>query len=771
MSRYRITLALLPLLLMGVSCRKAGTLSGVPAEIVNVRVGIPPGPLVGDDDLSRREAMFKAGHWTPVLVTIQGKGQLEGADLVAQTVDSDDVLNEFVVRLPSLEFSAEQPQYNVVTYVRPGKMDSPVNVSLRVKGQTSAYPEKSFYALDPGYYFYVTLGARLSGLRLPGMEEKEMRRSEVGAIDRAAELPARWFGYHTIDLAILSTTNDEFLNGLLNDPARRTALIEWVRRGGKLLISVASNQGLLTNREDLKEFLPVEFTGTATPESIRINWGFTSDNELRDAAKKTPVTIAKITPKPDRNVRTLVSANTNAESFPLVVQANYGLGRVTILTIDADQPPFTRWKQQGEFWTKLLREAGPIYAPAGVDPGAALADESRNDLSTAMRTSLESFDGVPVVSFGWVALFILVYIIVVGPLDYLFLKKVVKRLELTWVTFPIVVVAVSIAAYLTAYALKGDDQKINKIDLIDFDLNSKTATGQTWFSVFSPRVQNYTVGVAPAEGWGIGRDPISAPLVSWTGRADAKRQSLFRRSYDYDTDSGGLNRVPIQVWSTKGFHATWHHPLDASALPIVVDLQAVGDHLTGSIASNLPVPLEQAVVLYGDQVYELGTLEPGLNDRKQLNSAMRKSFTEWSRKNQAVAAPATVPRNTPFGPPPAPPTLAATDSVMRTMLFHEKFEVGTRTTRNAAFRELDQSRRIDKIERDERNKDAGISAIIYGTTKMEKGDAEATAKHPSSATSLWIGALPDGKNQRPPLTGTLRQETHVRFFVPIKKSN
>ena len=56
---------------------------------------------------------------------------------------------------------------------------------------------------------------------------------------------------------------------------------------------------------------------------------------------------------------------------------------------------------------------------------------------------LENFEKVPVVNFGWVALFILVYILIVGPLDYFLLKRVFKRLELTWITFPAIVVVVS----------------------------------------------------------------------------------------------------------------------------------------------------------------------------------------------------------------------------------------------------------------------------------------------------------------------------------------
>src|SRR5213078_1731380 len=115
--------------------------------------------------------------------------------------------------------------------------------------------------------------------------------------------------------------------------------------------------------------------------------------------------------------------------------------------------------------------------------------------------TLEQFEGVPVISFGWVALFILLYILVVGPLDYFILKKVVKRLELTWVTFPTVVLVVSAAAYFTAYYLKGSELRINKVDVVDVvaELDPETrvargtqAAGTTWFTLFSPRIQSYT---------------------------------------------------------------------------------------------------------------------------------------------------------------------------------------------------------------------------------------------------------------------------------------
>ena len=62
-------------------------------------------------------------------------------------------------------------------------------------------------------------------------------------------------------------------------------------------------------------------------------------------------------------------------------------------------------------------------------------DASDAELGSLVQ-QLENYEGVPVISFGWVALFILLYILLIGPVDYLFLKKVLSRLELTWITFP-----------------------------------------------------------------------------------------------------------------------------------------------------------------------------------------------------------------------------------------------------------------------------------------------------------------------------------------------
>ena len=94
----------------------------------------------------------------------------------------------------------------------------------------------------------------------------------------------------------------------------------------------------------------------------------------------------------------------------------------------------------------------------------------------------------PVVSFGSVAFLIALYILLIGPLEYYFLKRVFGRLELTWLTFPLIAATVCIAAFLSASAMKGRDIRINKVDVVDVvaEPGNGRVYGSTWFTLFSP---------------------------------------------------------------------------------------------------------------------------------------------------------------------------------------------------------------------------------------------------------------------------------------------
>jgi hypothetical protein len=275
--------------------------------------------------------------------------------------------------------------------------------------------------------------------------------------------------------------------------------------------------------------------------------------------------------------------------------------------------------------------------------GAQFYQYGVSDLASQLRVALEQFPGVKLIPFGWVAFFIFLYILLIGPGDYFFLKKVLKRMELTWITFPTIVVTVSLVAYYAAYVLKGNDLLVNQVNVVDIDQAAGVMRGNSWISLFSPQNRDYTIGTIPlpldrdppavAEASSSG-EPVRPPagtevITSWFSAPEnsfgamgnsGRRFSFAGNGYAYQPGSGveWLENVRIPIWSTKCLTSRWYGP----AVPLVDSaLEPEGiDRIAGIVTNRQSVPLEDAIMAYGKQVYVLGTLAPGAAVRVELNS-------------------------------------------------------------------------------------------------------------------------------------------------------
>jgi hypothetical protein len=765
-----------------------------PLIIEKVRVGLPEGR-------SSDGGKYKTGAWAPVYVdlTIGQKDMPAGETaLVVETPDNEGLLNRYSQVLPLLP--KKQSISGLITYVRPGNFSSEIFVSVQMNKREIA---KARVAPDPGIVenggvLWLTLGSKLPGLRralmvrqkqaeLPGepnAPDDELVDSpfrQFAAIDQLEQMPTRWFGYQAVDVVVLTSSSESFINTLSADRSGRLdALTEWVRRGGRMIISAAHNQQLVDKLLKNMKLMNCTLDGTVTLPLLRGFQAVTASG--RDPfPKQGSVEIAKIVPGAGVDLldEKLSEPPDNPKGQPLAVQAGCGLGHVILIGCDLDAPPFTAWKGQGDFWRYLQEHMEPRIGSAEeafINMGQVrFRGRGMNDnteLAGQLQNRLEKFGDITVISFGWVALFILIYILIVGPLDYLFLKKVVKRLELTWITFPAVVVVVSTAAYFTAYYLKGNDLKINKLDVVDIDLTPPVDPaappprifGSTWFTLFSPRIQNYTIGLEPAEaGWGGGQDGSASTVVSWMGRPDdfpggtgrAGSGSLFRRTYEYAPNASGLRGVPIQVWATKSFTGSWMAP--PGEPPFEADIKhppADPKTIIGTITNGLPVDLIDVTLLYKGIAYSLDRLDTGVPRRIDLNWSQQ-SVTDWLTKGFPTT-PRAATANT-IG------DLAAwtSEPSFKALLFHDKIDTRQGSWQNTALRPLDQGWRLAK-DRDE--------VVLIGRTDPRGGDgpSEKVSLDPGTSSRLWLGELPGDGNRRK-LEGTLTQRTFVRVYIPVQK--
>ena len=668
-------------------------------EVENVRVGF------GE--------RYKTGSWTPVWIQLRG-GPQGFAGLMDVVVEDEDGTETTVGQ--RVQLAAGQSQ-RITTYVRPGSMNSDfarlvfrdANSGRRVANDVvvgSLLGSNAPDALTPDDLILVGLG-KPQGLelvpRLPGFNadrsvatNPNSRAMEVAvARPGAAEdlLPGRWYGYDGVDVVTLDTNDKEMLAAVTGP--RGEALRRWVERGGHLVVAVNANWQAV-NESLLGPMLPAKLTGQIQVEPWEALEAFSGGSKPIAPAEANQTRVAKFEDVEARGGTVIASTL----ATPLVVRGAYGFGRVTVIGVDVDTNPFASWTDRNLFWVKTLDlRSPPTDANAMAGNTGRFVQNQVQDMASRLVQALEQFQGVTLVPFGWVAAFIFLYILLIGPGDYFFLKKVLKRMELTWITFPTIVVTVSLVAYYAAYKIKGSDLRVNKIDVIDLDQVTKRARGTTWFNVFSPQNRDYDIAVNPVA---IDRptppeaaEPAPMPsgtemLVSWFGSPDAGLRGMNSSRGGFGLGGSGyryepmgrperLEGVRVKIWSTKAFSGRWDGP--SSAVAVDADLTPVGtDRLDGTVTNRLDIPLRDVIVAYGNQVYfQVGTIEPG------ATAQVDPSLTRFLGNHLQEQRPSFMPDNVYSN---SNETIDRANLV-RELMFHDSDQSGQEPVRSRALHDID----------------------------------------------------------------------------------
>ncbi len=233
---------------------------------------------------------------------------------------------------------------------------------------------------------------------------------------------------------------------------------------------------------------------------------------------------------------------------------------------------------------------------------------------------------VHLVPFFVVALLVIVYILWIGPGDYFLLRRLGRGMHWTWITFPLVVVMVSVGAYLAANWLKGNQIRVCQVDLVDIDAGG-TARGASWFSIFSPRGESFDLTLRPRLPGGLPPEDSDASL-GWFGKGDDSLRMyggrgqnaapMWGQSYAIPPSLDAVLGAPIQVWASKSFVQRWLGR--AADVGVDASLQDDGRQLSGTVTNRLKgsgspdngaVALSRCYLVYGDWVYTIDTLNPG----------------------------------------------------------------------------------------------------------------------------------------------------------------
>ena len=503
------------------------------------------------------------GHWQPLLITLKNPdtgAAMQGEVQVAlQEARSGRGLGTFTApmilprgagdaRVPVLVSIPERTQLEIQVFVvngRGGKGEVvtyktfdkiPVRMDPLVLVAVSQTPDALGYLSGEGVGVYQANGVlrpatqprQKGGYRAPNSEEAAPLR--VQQVTDPADLPESAVGY---DVAGMVYIGPDIPPDALSD-TQTDALRRWVAGGGCLVVS---------------------------GDKLR------ASERFRTWTPPAPVSPGKAAP---------------------FAVARYGRGAVLTLGFDPSAPGFAESHQKVSVWRAIAR-AG-VAAPS---VGASVADRESGyygyRANSGFLDSVMHAPGLRAPGIEAIGIFLLVYLVLVAPVNYLILKRLGRR-ELAWLTIPLLVALFSLGAYFFGLQTKGSQTVQNTATVIELGEGTGDGLAHGAVGLFSPSRTRYSIRVETPDA------------VLWSSDGN------FVLSEGEKTGAT-LRNAEVSMWAMRSFGTrTATLPLGQG---IRADLNRKRGPISGTIENQTGVRLTQIRIAGPASQAVIATLEPG----------------------------------------------------------------------------------------------------------------------------------------------------------------
>lgn len=449
-------------------------------------------------------------------------------------------------------------------YAQPPAFGKELEISL-VDGDSIIATTKATFTVHDGTQLVVGIIAERPGDIAGDLDllpnQNNVAPSTV-ALD-IADLPTRVEAWATLDRLIWQDMDSARL-----DTDQLDALRGWVAGGGRLVIvgGTAGPSTLSALPDALMPYRPATTIDVA-PSSLGALLG-----ELPDDATDLPAMSGELT-----GGRALASV----DGRPVAAERSYGSGAVTVIGFDPTADWISGTRVAEGLWRRLIptRSAG----------GPLIGDDSQivSAVSQLPSLALPPTDGL-IVLLG-------AYILLIGPLNYLVLRRLDKR-EWAWVTMPVLIVAFAVGAYGFGSLLRGSEVIVNEVAIVRGAPGATEGVAQVYLGVFSPTRGSYQIRIP---GGALLSSPISGDFFGGAGTAASLDvlQGDPARVRDLGVGFGSLRTVRAE---------------SAVAVPLVqADLRLEDGRLTGTVTNASAETLLKPAVVLGGTVAKLDDLAPG----------------------------------------------------------------------------------------------------------------------------------------------------------------
>jgi hypothetical protein len=511
------------------------------------------------------DGYFEQNNWVPLHITVSNDGPDLSASLKVRVEDSaGDVIFSRPVELPN------GSRKSFFLYFAPRSYMSSVDVDLMLNSQRLVGVRASLRSISDADLLYGVLSDTPAALDDLGLVAPVNGSAHVAQLE-VEDLPPMAEAWRVLDVLVISDVDTGRLSA-----EQHQALAAWVTSGGHLIVAAGPTyQRTLGGLDDL---LPIRVSGTRD-----LSLGTLGDFTGAPLVAQEGALVASGSPV--AGARVLVSS----EGVPLLVSRDLGGGRVDFLAADPNLEPLRSWADMAGLWRALLagREALPGWS-----------DGFGGDWYSA-REAIASIPGVSLPSALQLCCFLALYTVLIGPVNYLVLRRL-KRREWAWFSIPGIVLFFSGCAYLTGFQIRGSRAIVHRLAVVQVWPDSDVAKIDALVGVWSPRRATYDVSVGP--------DFLAQPLPS--DYYGGLGQPIFAATVEQGEEIV-LRDVRVDVGSVQPFLLEGCGEAPHVSGDLRLDLSSVSLRVSGQVHNETGFDLEDAVILAPGGSQQLGDLPSG----------------------------------------------------------------------------------------------------------------------------------------------------------------
>lgn len=422
------------------------------------------------------------------------------------------------------------------------------------------------------------------------------RNSEV--IDLNSYVPEDWKLLELFDIIIVNNYDTELLNN-----NQLLALKTWVDKGGVLLVGTGPNY-----QKTLKGLENLNFVQAHGTDKIDANILFNSIGSTHNSSE----------------LLTLIKADSQDEDIflsasgtSLIYNKKLGLGNITITGFDLGLSPIIDWGKKAVFFKGLL-EKNLRFSKSENDSKIS-TQPTRIYSGRRYFHVLEYIPMNRIVSPNVILGIIVAFILLIGPINYIVLKKLDMR-EKAWITIPAIVLIFSLVIYIWGFRTRFDRPLVNSISIVKVTSDTDKASINTTSGVLGFKNGDVSIKVDAKESL------FFNPNYAWTDNTKFQDGDIILEYVIRNNSISNIIFKKSSMWDLSPLSSEGTIELDGK---VNRNLHMDGNKVKGEIENLSNLNIEDAVLIYGGSYIKLGDINKG--DKKTIDVQLTQLSTVGAR--------------------------------------------------------------------------------------------------------------------------------------------